>query len=159
MEHVKDVLAHADDFRSLGVASIVVVCYGTLEGARDWQAKQGLQHLPTLADAEGAFRDGLGFPRSTWNTHRADYGKMVACSLVTAGMRIPKFTKDPLHDTNQMGGTCVLDPDGRIHYFHITKESKDRPTAADVLAALGKTSLKDSAPPAAVTKQSEDCGS
>lgn len=100
-----------------------------------------------LADAEGEFRDACRLPRSIWNTHRANYPKKIICARNGEGlgkalvlraipsvcalfwhlgrdaaggdkMSVPRFTTDPLHDLNQMGGTIGVAVDGTVLYLH-----------------------------------------
>ncbi len=76
--HVKDMQQHLATLdESAKDLSMVIVCAGSTEGGRYWREKTGINQFPILADSKHEFLDAFKFPRSTWNTLRAWYGRNI----------------------------------------------------------------------------------
>lgn len=90
--------------------------------------------FPVLADPDRSLYRRFGFPRASF---RAVYGvgtlRMYA-RLLRQGRRL----RLPQQDTRQLGGDVVVGPDGRIVEVFRPRSPDDRPSMADVLAAVNR---------------------
>jgi hypothetical protein len=124
------VCGHLDRMDDLEVA---VVTFAEVADLAPYRSHLSLP-LPVLADPDRALYRRFGFPRASF---RAVYGvgtmRMYA-RLVRQGRRLRR----PQQDTRQLGGDVVVGPDGRIVEVFRPRSPDDRPSMADLFAAVDR---------------------
>ncbi len=112
---------------------VVVVAFAPAASLAGYQQRQGLQETLVLSDPErvsyDAFELGRGSVLRVWADPRVwrRYAQ-----LVRKGRR-PEPAQE---DTLQLGGDVLLGADGRIRWIFRSRGPEDRPTLADLEAAV-----------------------
>ncbi len=119
----------------MGDAEVAVVTFAAPDELAPYRRHLDLP-FPVLADPDRALYRRFGFPRASF---RAIYGvgtlRMYA-RLLRQGRRL----RLPQQDTRQLGGDVVVGPDGRIVEVFRPRSPDDRPSVAELLAALDRAS-------------------
>uniref|UniRef100_A0A665V1Y1 Selenoprotein L n=2 Tax=Echeneis naucrates TaxID=173247 RepID=A0A665V1Y1_ECHNA len=127
----------APEARSLRV---LVVSFGSLEGARLWLQQTGCTFDLLLDQQRKIYRTfGLG----------SSYAKVMKFSCLLqyseygiAERYFPDVPHRLLEDIYQLGGDFLLDEGGKVILSHPSKTPHDRPTMKDVLIAAGPSHHK-----------------
>ncbi|XP_037078587.1 uncharacterized protein LOC119099623 [Pollicipes pollicipes] len=116
--------------------SVLVVSFGSVEGARRWLADTGCQ-FPLLVDPQRKLYHALGLARSiakVWQHSTLQYyGGQKA-----AGRPLPAAYRGVEDDPHQMGGDFILDGAGRLALVHCSTSPPDRPSVQHLLETLGR---------------------
>lgn len=121
------------EFEQAG-ARLVLIGQATPRQAAHFRRRQGIQ-LPVLADedrvsyrAAGAKVGGVGDLLNP---------KVVVKGALT-GLREKTIQGRTVGSPNQLGGTLVIAPDGRITWSHMSKDAGDNATPEEILDALSR---------------------
>ncbi|KAI3364491.1 hypothetical protein L3Q82_011272, partial [Scortum barcoo] len=118
---------------------VVVVAFGSVEGARLWLEQTGCTYDMLLDPQRKIYRSfGLG----------SSYAKVMkfGCLLryseyEAAGRDFPDFPPRLLEDIYQLGGDFLLDAAGKVLLSHPSKNPLDRPSVTDILQAVEPAKL------------------
>jgi len=119
-----------DDFRELG-AQLLAICFDAPERAERYVREQELD-LPLLVDRERRVYRAYGLEQGAFWRFLLPPVALGYLRLLSAGRRPQRPEEDPL----QLGGDFVVDPTGRLALVHPSKDPLDRPTVAELLAAV-----------------------
>ncbi len=121
------------EFEQAG-ARLVLIGQATPRQAAHFRRRQGIQ-LPVLADedrvsyrAAGAKVGGVGDLLNP---------KVVVKGALT-GLREKTIQGRTVGSPNQLGGTLVIAPDGRITWSHMSKDAGDNATPEEILDAVSR---------------------
>ena len=117
------------EFERLG-ARIVLITFGHPYWARAWREETGVD-FPILLDEERKTYRAYGLERSASRTY-SPRTLWFYVKKVLRGESLRPAKGDPL----QLGGDFVITPDGRIALAHPSREPVDRPSVAELLAAI-----------------------
>ncbi|KAL4649146.1 hypothetical protein GN956_G7075 [Arapaima gigas] len=115
---------------------ILIVSYGSLEGARYWLQDTGCKYDMVLDSERKVYRTfGMG----------SSYTKVLKFKNILRYAEFPVSNKpipraDPrlVEDMYQLGGNFILDDTGRVIYSHRCSSPLDRPPTTQILAAVGQ---------------------
>jgi hypothetical protein len=125
------VLTHAEQLP----VRVVVIAFASARSLAGYQHRQALDDLLVLSDPDRRAYDAFGFGRGTvlrvWLDPRVwrRYAQ-----LVFRGRR-PEVAHE---DTLQLGGDVLIDAAGRITWVYRSRGPEDRPSVAEIRAALGQ---------------------
>ncbi|KAL7872486.1 hypothetical protein SRHO_G00074690 [Serrasalmus rhombeus] len=116
---------------------VLVVSYGSLEGAEFWLAQTGYE-FDMVFDPERkvyqAFSLGSSFSKVM------NFSNLLRYSEYHVTKRsFPQVPLQFIHDLFQMGGDFVLDEGGAVMFSHRCQSPVDRPSAEHILAALSSS--------------------
>uniref|UniRef100_A0A8C4ZYY4 Alkyl hydroperoxide reductase subunit C/ Thiol specific antioxidant domain-containing protein n=1 Tax=Gadus morhua TaxID=8049 RepID=A0A8C4ZYY4_GADMO len=104
-------------------ARVLLVSYGSVEGARLWLEQTGCT-FPMLLDPQRTIYRAFGLGSSYAKVLKFDFLlQMAECKV--AGRKLP-----------DMGGDFLLDQEGKVLLSHPSQHPLDRPAMADLLAAM-----------------------
>lgn len=111
----------------------MIVAFAPAESLASYQHRQRLDHLLVLSDphrqAYQAFGLGRGTVLRVWLDPRVWTRYL---QLIIRGRR-----PEPAHeDTLQLGGDALTDSHGRIAWIYRSRGPEDRPSVADIRAAI-----------------------
>ena len=88
--------------------------------------------LEILADSERKSYKAMGFPRAS--TAQLVGPKSLAKGLVrgASGVGVGR----PIGDVAQLGGSVLVEPDGKIVWTHVQQDASDNPSVEELLEAL-----------------------
>ncbi|KAI4892445.1 hypothetical protein NFI96_028548, partial [Prochilodus magdalenae] len=113
---------------------VLVVSYGSLEGAEFWLAQTGYG-FDMVFDPERkvyqAFSLGSSFAKVIKFDNMLRYSE-----FHVAKRSFPQVPSEFIDDLFQMGGNFVLDEGGAVIFSHRCQNPVDRPSAEHILAAL-----------------------
>jgi peroxiredoxin len=119
-----------DEFREHG-AELLAICFDAPERAARYVREQGLD-VPLLLDPERRVYHAYGLEPGAFWRFLLPPVILGYLRLLSAGRRLQRPEEDPL----QLGGDFVVDPAGRLALVHPSKDPTDRPTVAELLAAV-----------------------
>ena len=118
----------------LGVR-IAIIAFASAESLASYQHRQRLDHLLVLSDphrqAYQAFGLGRGTVLRVWLDPRV-WARYL--QLLLRGRR-PRRAQEK-EDTLQLGGDVLIDSHGRIAWIYRSRGPEDRPSVADIRAAI-----------------------
>ncbi|KAK2856012.1 hypothetical protein Q5P01_004747 [Channa striata] len=136
-------LASRDHLAELGVSQadlqarsvrVLVVSFGSLEGAQLWLEQTGCS-FEMLLDPQRKIYKGFGLGSSYAKVMKFEC--LLQCSEYGAVDRdFPDVPSRLLEDIFQMGGDFLLDEAGKVVFSHPTKTPMDNPTVTDILQAV-----------------------
>ena len=88
--------------------------------------------LEILADSERKSYKAMGFPRAS--TSQLIGPKSLAKGLVRGAQGAGLGR--PIGDVAQLGGTALIQPDGKIVWTHVQQDASDNPSVEEILEAL-----------------------
>lgn len=113
---------------------VLVVSYGSLEGATFWLEHTGYE-FDMLLDAERAAYQAFGLGSSISKVMKfkllLHYSEMLVMNR-----QLPDVPPQFIDDLFQMGGDFVLDQGGEVIYSYRCKSPVDRPSVSQILAAV-----------------------
>lgn len=122
-------LHHIDDLGK----RVVVVAFAPPESLAAYQHRQRLDHLLVLSDPDRRAYQAFGLGRSTVLRVWFDPRVWVRYLRLMSGGRRPEPARE---DTLQLGGDALVDTEGRIAWIYRSRGPEDRPSVADIQAAL-----------------------
>ena len=112
---------------------VVIVAFAEPQSLAAYQHRQRLDHLLVLADRDRRAYQAFGFGRGgvlrVWLDPRV-WARYL--QLMIRGRR-PEVAHE---DTLQLGGDVLVDSHGRIAWIYRSRGPEDRPSVADIRAAL-----------------------
>jgi hypothetical protein len=123
------VLEHIDE---LGVR-VAVIAFAAPASLAAYQRRLGLDHVLVLSDPELVAYHAFGFGRGS--VHRVWLDPRVwrrYVQLIRTGRRPERAHEDTL----QLGGDVLVDAGGRVRWIYASRGPEDRPSVAEVRAAL-----------------------
>uniref|UniRef100_A0A8C1VZV4 Uncharacterized protein n=1 Tax=Cyprinus carpio TaxID=7962 RepID=A0A8C1VZV4_CYPCA len=113
---------------------VLVVSYGSLEGATFWLDQTGYE-FDMLLDAERAVYQVFGLGSSLSKVMK--FKLMLHYSeILVMNRQLPDVPPQFLDDLFQMGGDFVLDQGGKVIFSYRCKSPVDRPSVPQILAAV-----------------------
>ena len=119
-----------DEFRARG-AEVLAIGFDPLERAERYAREEGLS-FPLLVDPERRVYRAYGLEQGALWRFLLPAVPLGYLRLIAAGRRVQRPQEGPL----QLGGDFVVDPAGRLALVHPSKGPTDRPTVAELLAAV-----------------------
>ncbi|KAK9956251.1 hypothetical protein ABG768_013996 [Culter alburnus] len=113
---------------------VLVVSYGSLEGATFWLGQTGYE-FDMLLDAERVVYQAFGLGSSIRKVMKFKLMLHYSEFLVT-NRQLPDVPPQFIDDLFQMGGDFVLDQGGKVIFSYPCKSPVDRPSATQILAAV-----------------------
>lgn len=127
-------LTNSKDLLEAQSVRVLVVSYGSLEGATFWLDQTGIK-FDMLFDAERVVYQALGLGSSFAKVMK--FRSVLHYSeFLVMNRKFPDVPPQFLNDLFQMGGDFVLDEDGKVIFSYRCKNPADRPAAAQILAAV-----------------------
>jgi hypothetical protein len=111
---------------------LVLIGQATPRHAAHFRRRQGIQ-LPVLADEERVSYDAAGAKSA--GVFDLWHPKVVAKGALT-GARERTIQTRTIGDANQLGGTLVIAPGGKVTWSHMSKDASDNASPEDILAAV-----------------------
>jgi peroxiredoxin len=113
-------------------ATLVLIGQATPRQAAHFRRRQGIQ-LPVLAD-----QDRVSYRAAGAKTGSVVdlFNPMVVAKGALTGLREKAIQTRTIGDANQLGGTLVIAPDGRITWSHMSRDAGDNATPEEILAAV-----------------------
>lgn len=113
---------------------VLVVSYGSLEGATFWLEQTGFE-FDMLLDTERTVYKMFGLGSSMSKVMK--FKLMFHYSEIMAMNRtLPEMPPQFIEDLFQMGGDFVLEQDGKVIFSYRCKSPVDRPSATQILATV-----------------------
>src|SRR5690348_977500 len=106
------------EFEQAG-ANLVLIGQGTPRQAAHFRRRQGIQ-LPILADEQRVSYEAAG--AKSGGVFDLWHPKVVAKGAVT-GLREKTIQTRTIGDANQLGGTLVIAPDGKVVWSHMSEDA------------------------------------
>ena len=110
---------------------MLAICFDAPERADRYVREQQLD-VPLLVDHERRVYRAYGLEQGAFWRFLLPPVVLGYLRLMSAGRRLQRPEEDPL----QLGGDFVVDPAGRLALVHPSKDPTDRPTVAELLAAV-----------------------
>jgi len=120
-------------------ARVVVVSFGSLQGAAGWLKDTGCK-LEMFLDPNRSLYRALGLPRSVskvWGISTIHF----YAGEVASGRTLPKSQQEE-DDPLQMGGDFTLNRTGQLVLCHPSSNPRDRPSLEKILAVVKESSKK-----------------
>jgi len=120
-------------------ARVVVVSFGSLQGAAGWLKDTGCK-LEMFLDPDRSLYRALGLPRSVskvWGISTIHF----YAGEVASGRTLPKSQQEE-DDPLQMGGDFTLNRTGHLILCHPSSNPRDRPSLEKILAVVKESSKK-----------------
>jgi hypothetical protein len=129
-EHLVEVLEHRS---ALGMR-VAVVAFAPPESLTTrYQQRQRLEHVLVLSDPDRLAYRAFGFGRGTVRRVWLDPRVWSRYARLMRRGRSPELAHQ---DTLQLGGDVLVDADGRIRWIYRSRGPEDRPSIAEIEAAL-----------------------
>jgi len=120
-------------------ARVVVVSFGSLQGAAGWLKDTGCK-LEMFLDPDRSLYRALGLPRSVskvWGISTIHF----YAGEVASGRTLPKSQQEE-DDPLQMGGDFTLNRTGHLILCHPSSNPRDRPSLEKIIAVVKESSKK-----------------
>ena len=118
-------------------AAVLAICFDPLERAERYAGEHELT-FPLLVDRERRVYRAYGLERGALWRFLLPQVTLGYLRLMQAGRQVRRPQEDPL----QLGGDFVVDPQGLLVLAHPSKDPTDRPSAADLLAVVGRPTVQ-----------------
>ncbi|MBP86709.1 MAG: hypothetical protein CMJ64_08335 [Planctomycetaceae bacterium] len=128
-EHVVDVREEYERFLEAG-GDVAVVTMGTSEQTAAFRERNQLPFI-CLADPKRVAYEAFGVPRGT-------VAQVAGPAVWGGGLKavLRAGIGKPVGDVLQLHGSFIIDRDGIVRFFHLPKNSVDRPTNEELIAQL-----------------------
>jgi peroxiredoxin len=113
-------------------ANLVLIGQATPRHAAQFRRRQGIQ-LTILADEERVSYAAAG--AKSGGVFDLWHPKVVAKGALT-GVREKTVQTRTIGDANQLGGTLVIAPGGKVTWSHMSTDASDNASPEDILAAV-----------------------
>jgi peroxiredoxin len=121
------------DFKAAGV-NLVLIGQGTPRQAAEFRRRQGVQ-LPVLADHDRVSYKAAGTKVGGVTDL---FGPKSVAKGILATARTGRTQTRTVGHPAQLGGTLVIEPDGRVAWSHMAQDASDNASPEEILAAIRK---------------------